>query len=129
MDRIGEEAHRERRMTAERKIFSYEEAVALMPQVRTLTNDAVRRLEEIIGQEFTWDEVDELAIPQERVIDYERVVSEWASAVAELGIEVKGLWLIDFDSGGGYYCWRYPEAALSFFHGYDEGFSGRVELN
>jgi hypothetical protein len=116
-------------MSSERKIFSYEEAVALMPQVRTLTNDAVRRLEEIIGQEFTWDEVDELAIPQERVIDYERLVADWASAVADLGIEVKGLWLIDFDSGGGYYCWRYPEPSLSFFHGYDEGFGGRVELN
>src|SRR5438045_3726832 len=46
-----------------------------------------------------------------------------------LRIEVKGLWLVDFDSGAGYYCWHYPEPALEYFHGYDEGFPGRVKLN
>ena len=45
-----------------------------------------------------------------------------------LGIEVKGLWLIDFDNGSGYYCWQYPEESLQYFHGYDDGFSGRVKL-
>ena len=116
-------------MTESRKTFTYEEALELMPQVQTITVGAVRELEAIIGRDFTWDDMDELAIPQERVIDYERLVAEWASAIGELGIEVKGLWLIDFDSGSGYYCWRYPEAALGHFHGYDEGFAGRVELN
>lgn len=111
------------------RTFTYEEALELMPRVFTLTDEAVRSLEEIIGRPFTWDELDELAVPEERIIDYERLVADWASAIAELGIEVKGLWLIDFDSGSGYYCWRYPETSLRFFHGYDEGFAGRVELN
>ena len=43
-----------------------------------------------------------------------------------MGLEIKGLWLVDFDSGAGYYCWKYPESSLGHFHGYDEGFSGRV---
>ena len=28
----------------------------------------------------------------------------------------------------GYYCWRWPETRLDYFHGYDEGFAGRVRI-
>jgi len=97
-----------------KRIFSYEEATALLPEVQRLTSDAVKRVDEITASD---------------VAAYERVVTEWAESILGLGIEVKGLWLIDFDSGGGYYCWRHPEPALEYFHGYDEGFSGRVKLN
>ena len=45
-----------------------------------------------------------------------------------LGLEIKGLWLVDFDSGAGYYCWKYPEPAIDHFHGYEEGFAGRLPL-
>lgn len=115
-------------MAEGKRIFTYDEAVALMPEVRARTEEAVRELESLIGEEIDWFD-EELEIPAESAIDYERIVSAWASAIADLGIEVKGLWLIDFDSGGGYYCWRWPENALQFFHGYEEGFRGRVELN
>ena len=56
------------------------------------------------------------------------VVGEWARVILSLGAEIKGLWLVDFDSGAGYYCWKYPEAALEYFHGYEEGFAGRLPL-
>ena len=54
---------------------------------------------------------------------------DWAEEMQSLGIEVKGIWLVDFDSGAGYYCWKYPEPALNHFHGYEEGFAGRLPLN
>ena len=57
-----------------------------------------------------------------------RMLLVWAQELLLLGIEVKGPFLIDFDSGGGYYCWRWPEERLEFFHGYTEGFAGRVRL-
>ena len=85
----------------------------MLPEVQRITADAVKRVEEL---------------SEEEAFESERVVTEWAEAILRLGIEVKGLWLIDFDSGGGYYCWRYPEAALEHFHGYEEGFGGRVKL-
>ena len=97
-----------------KRIFSYEQAAALLPEVQRRTQEAVDRLEEMISAENE---------------AYERVVTDWASSILDLGVEVKGLWLVDFDSGGGYYCWKYPEPALQFFHGYDEGFPGRVKLN
>jgi hypothetical protein len=106
-----------------KKIFSYEEAVALIPQVRQITTEAVEELEGLPQA----DAEDSASI--EGSLDYQRIVSSWADSILNLGIEVKGLWLIDFDNGSGYYCWRHPESSLQYFHGYDEGFTGRVKLN
>lgn len=99
-----------------KRIFSYEEAVALLPAVQELTTVAVSRIEELDEEETSTDE-------------YQDIIQEWADGVSRLGIVVKGLWLIDFDSGSGYYCWQYPEPSLQYFHGYEEGFGGRIKLN
>ena len=99
----------------DRKIFTYEEAAALLPEARRITAEAVA-------------EVESLPEGESSVMESERVITEWAGAIIELGIEVKGLWLIDFDNGSGYYCWQHPEASLQYFHGYEEGFGGRVKL-
>jgi hypothetical protein len=97
-----------------KRIFSYEEAIELMPEVQRITEESAERIE---------------SLPDGDPAEHERVVTKWAEDIMELGLEVKGLWLVDFDTGGGYYCWRYPEPALEYFHGYDEGFAGRVKLN
>jgi hypothetical protein len=47
----------------------------------------------------------------------------------ERGLEIKGLWLVDFDNGSGCYCWRYPETGLDYFHTYEEGFRGRMRIH
>jgi len=57
-----------------------------------------------------------------------RVIGRWARAMEALGLEVKGLWLVDFDNGNGCYCWRWPEEGLEYFHGYEEGFAGRTRI-
>jgi hypothetical protein len=108
----------------EKKTFTYEEALGKIPAVRSLTEAAVFELEALLGSE-----PDTESIPPEMVAEYQRILASWAASMVELGAEVKGLWLVDFDSGDGYYCWRYPEPSLQFFHGYEEGFGGRVELN
>ena len=61
--------------------------------------------------------------------EYNALVRAWAEQMVDLGCEVKGLWLLDFDSGDGiYYCWRHPEPKLEYFHDYDSGFAGRKPL-
>jgi hypothetical protein len=97
-----------------KRIFSYEEAVTLLPEVQRLTSEAVERVEQV---------------SEEQVDEAQDIVAEWAQSILDMGIEVKGLWLIDFDSGAGYYCWQHPEPSLQYFHGYEEGFPGRVKLN
>ena len=100
----------------DKKFFSYEDACALLPEVQRLTDVAYTEVE-ALGEEVS-----------DSNEDFQRIVTEWAEQVMSLGIEVKGLWLVDFDSGSGYYCWQYPEESLQYFHGYEDGFGGRVKV-
>lgn len=101
-----------------KKTFSYGEARALLPRVRALTDEAWRKVQEAeAGRKAEGHQA-----------DTDRTVAEWARTIMELGLEVKGLWLVDFDNGSGYYCWRYPEEDLLFFHSYEEGFRGRMRI-
>ena len=107
-----------------RKTFTFDEARALLPAVRERTR---RALEALDGLAVVSDEdAGTLRARTERAV--EGILNDWREEVEALGIEVKGPWLVDFDSGAGYYCWKWPEESLEFFHGYDEGFAGRVPL-
>jgi hypothetical protein len=108
------------------RVFTYEEALALFPEVRALTEQAIRQAEALFAPLQTPQEVE--LRKEELESAYQAIVDRWAEAVTALGCEVKGLWLVDWDSGAGYFCWKYPEESLSHFHGYEEGFAGRVPV-
>ena len=106
--------------------WTLEAASQLLPDVRSRTERAVRasealfeRRQELEEGTSAWEEVE---------LEVQGVVNRWVREMEALGLEVKGLWLVDFDSGAGYYCWRWPEERLGFFHGYDEGFAGRIQI-
>ena len=101
-----------------RIVFSYQRAAALLPEVRQLTEQAIVRVDEARQGEGE-------AGAQEQL---QSVVTGWADAMVDRGLAVKGLWLVDFDNGSGYYCWRYPETGLEYFHSYEEGFRGRMRI-
>lgn len=110
-----------------KRIFSYDEAVNTFPVVRDLTTAAVRQVESLLSSVASRDELDSRHEEVEEA--RERIVRAWAQQISTLGCEVKGVWLVDWDSGDGYYCWRFPEQSLSYFHTYDEGFAGRLPIN
>ena len=62
-------------------------------------------------------------------IEEREAVQRWAHQMEALGAEVKGVWLVDFDNGTGYYCWKWPEEELAWFHTYEDGFGGRVRIH
>jgi hypothetical protein len=109
-----------------RRIFSLAQARALLPQVKQLTVDAAMRAEAIAAELEQSSEADP-ARPM-LVAALQEIVDSWAGAVRNLGLEAKGVWLVDFDNGEGYYCWKYPEAAITHYHGYDDGFAGRIPV-
>ena len=111
---------------AETIIFSYREALALFPAVRERTQKAVREIQEIYALQPTSDEA--AGNNPHLELEINAVVEQWAEEITALGCEVKGLWLVDWDSGDGYYCWRYPEETIGYFHSYEDGFAGRLPI-
>jgi hypothetical protein len=110
-----------------RPIFSLDQARALLPQVKMLTADAVLRAEALTAELQRLSEADPAHAPLAAALG--EIVEGWAAEIRELGLEAKGLWLVDFDNGEGYYCWKYPEASISHYHGYDDGFAGRIAIH
>ncbi len=109
------------------RVFSYDEALATFPAVRDLTASAVRRVEAVMTSLASREEMESRR--QELEAACEEIVRAWAREITSVGCHVKGLWLVDWDSGDGYYCWRFPEETVAFFHTYEEGFGGRIPIN
>jgi hypothetical protein len=110
-----------------KKAFSLEEAQELVPVILRLTessNSKVRLLLQALEGASEKDSSKNKAIEEQ--IDL--IIRQWQQKVERLGAKAKGLWLVDFDNGEGYFCWKYPERKIMFFHGYQDGFSGRKAL-
>ena len=106
--------------------WTLDAARELLPDVRRLTEEAVAEVEALVPQRDTAPEgTPDRVLLEQRI---QRAVSRWIRAMEALGVEVKGAWLVDFDNGRGYYCWRWPEERLEYFHDYEEGFEGRVRI-
>jgi hypothetical protein len=109
------------------RAWTLEAARELLPDVRAHTARAVGEAEALAEERalFAAGSPERVAL-EERI---EAVVTRWAREMEALGLEVKGLWLVDFDSGSGYYCWQWPEERLEYYHGYEEGFAGRARIH
>lgn len=106
--------------------WTLESAQEFFPEVRSRTARAVEEVESLAEERVLHREES----PDRRRIEnrIRGAVERWAREMEALGLEVKGLWLVDFDTGGGYYCWQWPEERLGYFHTYDDGFAGRTRI-
>lgn len=108
-----------------KKHFTLSEARQLLPLVYRLTEDASREVKSHLNRiEAFSDKAHPSVVMIESHIN--AIIDRWQSKVEKLGAEPKGLWMADFDSGEGYFCWKYPEVQINHFHGYQDGFSGRI---
>ena len=109
------------------KVFTMEEAEGLLPLVKRITREAVDQVTHL-EQRLHEAEPD----TGERVLfedELNEIVQRWSDKINKLGATPKGFWLVDFDNGNGYLCWKYNENSLNYFHDYATGFSGRTPIN
>jgi hypothetical protein len=108
------------------RIFTLDEARGLMPQVQA-TTEPVYTLAASLAEELSQaEEASDEARAQDLRERLQTLVQSWQQSMQDLEAEVKGLWLVDFDSGDGYWCWVYPESELDHWHSYEGGFRSRV---
>lgn len=111
----------------QKKTFSVDEVRELLPLVLHVTAEAQREVSKMMNRlEAIKYGSSEAAANLE--VEIQNEINTWQNKLTRLGARPKGLWLADFDNGTGYYCWKYPESDVRFWHGYQDGFSGRQPL-
>jgi len=108
------------------KLFNLNEAVELLPLVKSLTQQHQHELAPMQTRLAKTLSNDPRRVLFEQ--EYESLVSVWKNKIELLGAEVKGLWLVEFDVGGGAISWRHPELSLNYFRCAGARFNERVKL-
>ena len=110
-----------------KKKFTLDQANLALPLIFKITKDSSVLVKNLVAQiESGYIKSEEHKNRLE--LEVNDLVVQWQSKVERLGATPKGIWIVDFDSGDGYYCWKYPELKVSHWHGYQDGFTGRVSL-
>lgn len=110
-----------------REVFNLVEARQTLPVVRRITHEFSAKVESLIARLETikLDQNDTICALEKQVNE---LIQTWNDKIRKLGAHPKGLWLVDFDFGEGYYCWKFPESDIMYWHSYDDGFSGRKPI-
>jgi hypothetical protein len=104
-------------------MYTLNEARSMLPQIREITENSHAEVEHLKEE---LEKVEDAPERRQLEVQINTTVRQWAQQVMRLGVEVKGLWIADWDSGDGYYwCWQLGEDDIEFFHRYDDGFAGR----
>lgn len=111
-----------------RSVFSLDEARELLPVVFRITKTYSQKVEGLIERLDSLGGSNEtLSTNLETQINSQ--IQEWQNKVQKLGALPKGLWIADFDSGDGYFCWKFPERSIEYWHKYTDGYSKRVRVS
>ncbi len=113
-----------------RSVFSLAEARQLLPLINRMTKNAADKVQVLIAKiEAKSRAVD---ADREEIEVYEsqasQIIQDWQTKVQKLGGLPKGIWIVDFDSGDGYFCWKFPEENIEHWHSYRDGFTKRKRL-
>lgn len=103
-------------------------AQELLPLIYKITNECAQEAKILINAREAYPDKNSEAVHklEEQV---STLYGRWSTKIEKLGGKPKGMWLVDFDNGSGYFCWKFPETEILYYHGYQDGFSGRMILN
>lgn len=129
------------------RLFTIEQANAMLPLVRAITGDLANLARDVMqrrhrlsvlttGRELKSNDPysDELAQMESELERDARKLQEYVDELRELGVEPKGAieGLVDFpcemDGHIVYLCWRLGEPEVLFWHDLESGFGGRQPL-
>ncbi len=110
-----------------KRTFSHTEAQDLLPLVYKLTEKAHAEVKNKMSQIDAMKNVPQVRL-QALEDEVQATIENWQNKIQKLGGIPKGYWLVDFDNGNGYFCWKFPEKVIQYTHGYQEGFTGRKEI-
>lgn len=110
----------------QKKFFSLDGALELLPVVTHITKFAHDQLL-VMSTQLKYVSSKEKRLEVEKKA--QRIFQKWQDKIKNLGCNPKGMWLVDFDNGEGFYCWHFPEESILYFHGYREGFRGRTKIH
>ncbi|MBX2995507.1 MAG: DUF2203 domain-containing protein [Bdellovibrionaceae bacterium] len=110
------------------RTFTLQQAQELLPVIIHITAESQREVSRMVNR-LEAIKYGSTEAAQQLEEDIQTQIDHWQQKLSRLGVHPKGLWLADFDNGRGYYCWKYPESSIRFFHGYQDGFSGRQEIH
>lgn len=108
--------------------FTLHSAQELLPLIYAITEKAHAQVRNLTSQAEAMKNVPQATL-QKIEDDIQNQIETWQKKIARLGGHPKGYWLVDFDNGHGYFCWKFPEKEIKYFHGYKEGFSGRKVID
>jgi hypothetical protein len=101
--------------------WTLEAAREMLGEVRERTARAVAAVERL-ERAAAGDASRRAAAAQE----LRREVSRWMREMEALGVEVRGPWRVEFDTGAGSFCWAWPEQRLERFRA--EGSEGSTPI-
>jgi hypothetical protein len=123
-----------------RRLFTLEQANALLPTIQPLLEQAIEARQKILDvQPELWPILEKAvnnggARKAGAVLVHFEVIQRVVETITEQGIEIKDIntGLIDFPSERDgrvvYLCWRLGESEIGYWHDLDAGFDGRQPL-
>lgn len=112
---------------AQPHVFSLSEATKLLPVICRITAEASRSVQRLVDCLDAMD-CDGEDLVQATEDEINRQIQSWQTKVEKLGAHPKGLWVVDFDFGRGYYCWKFPEKEILYWRGPSQSFSQRTRI-
>jgi hypothetical protein len=110
-----------------RGVFSLAEANSRIRIIHKFTRDVAKTVDQILAKLEALGP-NQPEVTRQLEMQVEQWIESWNAKVRKLGGLPKGLWLVDFDAGDGFFCWKFPEGEIKFWHDRSSGFTGRIPL-
>ncbi len=113
-----------------RSVFSLAEARLLLPVIIRMTKRASEKVQVLISNIESKSRSNDTDRQEIEVYEAQasQLIQDWQTKVQKLGGLPKGIWNVDFDSGDGYFCWKFPEESIDYWHSYRDGYTKRKKL-